>query len=447
MNQNVMKILIVEDDPAVCNALSEALRLADYECESVDSGDDAIARVLQGGIGLVLTDVNLRGKDGFAVLAELTARADMPPVVMMTAYGSIDRAVRAMKGGALDYLPKPFRTHELLQCIARHLRPPRSDDPVAVDLRSQAVLLQARRIASADANVMISGESGTGKEVYAQFIHKHSRRAGKPFVALNCAALPANLIESILFGHDKHAFTGAGQSREGKFSQANGGTLLLDEITEIPVELQAKLLRALQEGEIDPVGAKTPVPVNVRVVATSNRRIEEAIADGVLREDLYYRLNVLPLHLPPLRERPGDILPLARAILARHSQQQHRSVQLSAAAEASLLAHQWPGNVRELDNVLLRTMVLYGGEVMQAPDLGIPLGSHVDASAQQRRMESAAKKLEGNSLDVERQRLEEEVIRKTLREHGGHKGNTAKALGIADRTLRHRLQQLRERAS
>ena len=447
MSQNAAKILIVEDDPAVCNALTEALRLADYDCEAVDSGDDAIARVLQGGISLVLTDVNLRGKDGFAVLAALNARADMPPVVMMTAYGTIDRAVRAMKEGALDYLPKPFRTHELLQCIARHLHPPQSDDPVAVDIRSQSVLLQARRIASADANVMITGESGTGKEVYAQFIHRHSRRADKPFVALNCAALPASLIESILFGHDKNAFTGAGQARTGKFVQADAGTLLLDEITEIPIELQAKLLRALQEGVVDPIGAKEPVHVNVRVVATSNRRIEDAIADGVFREDLYYRLSVLPLHLPPLRERPDDILPLARAILTRHGQREHRSVQLSAAAEAALLAHPWPGNVRELDNVLLRTMVLHGGDIMHAPDLGIPLAAQSDVPYQQRRTDFRAKKSEVSSLDEERQRLEEEVIRKTLLEHGGHKGRTAKALGIADRTLRHRLQQLRERTS
>ena len=458
-------ILVVEDDPALCNALLETLRIADLHCEGCDSGDDAVARVLEGGIGLVVTDVNLRGMDGFGVLHELVSRPDMPPVVMMTAYGTIDRAVRAMKGGAVDYLTKPFRPHELLQCVERHLRPAQVDDPVAVDARSHALLQQARRIAAVDASVLITGESGTGKEVYSRFIHRHSVRAGKPFLAINCAALPENLLEAILFGYEKGIYTGAVTSRMGKFQQADGGTLLLDEITEMPLALQAKLLRVLQEREVEPLGAKAPLPIDVCIIATSNRDMRAAVADKSFREDLYFRLNVLPLELPSLRERPADILPLARAILDRHCRQQNRSVMISPTAEAALLSHAWPGNVRELDNVLLRTLVLQAGDVMHGIDLGLQsqrqcvsgTSSSLVASSDsslapapgwhaQTGVPMAAGGSALSSLGSERRRTEDELILEALQRHEGHRGRAAVALGIAERTLRHRLKLMRERS-
>jgi two-component system response regulator FlrC len=449
-------VLIVEDDPQLCNALLETLRIADLPCEGCDSGDEAVARVLRGGVGLVVTDVNLRGLDGFGVLHELTSRPDMPPVVMMTAYGTIDRAVRAMKGGAVDYLTKPFRPHELLQCVARHIRPAQVDDPVAADPRSLAVLQQARRIAAADASVLITGESGTGKEVYARFIHRHSTRADKPFITINCATLPENLLESILFGYDKGLFTGATQARTGKFQQADGGTLLLDEVTEMPPELQAKLLRVLQEREVEPLGAKAPTPIDVRIIATSNRNMRAAVANRTFREDLYFRLNVLPLELPALRERPADILPLAQAILHRHCRQQNRSVTLAPSAQAALLAHSWPGNVRELDNALLRTLVLHAGDEMHGLDLGLQGGdAHAmegggalprtlaDVAASRAPMLPTAGL--PARLGEERRRSEDELILEALQRHDGHRGRTASELGIAERTLRHRLKQMRER--
>ena len=453
-------VLIVEDDPHLCNALLETLRIADLPCESCDSGDDAVARVLRGGVGLVVTDVNLRGLDGFGVLHELTSRPDMPPVVMMTAFGTIDRAVRAMKGGAVDYLTKPFRPHELLQCVARHLRPAQVDDPVAADSRSLAVLQQARRIAMADASVLITGESGTGKEVYARFIHRHSARADKPFITINCATLPENLLESILFGYDKGLFTGATHNRTGKFQQADGGTLLLDEVTEMPPELQAKLLRVLQEREVEPLGAKSPTPIDVRIIATSNRNMRAAVANRTFREDLFFRLNVLPLELPALRERPADILPLAQAILHRHCRQQNRSVTLAPSAQAALLAHSWPGNVRELDNALLRTLVLYAGDEMHGLDLGLP-DAHASGMASSGAMQGGMpvgtsmrappsppqlpSRGQPARLGDERRRSEDELILEALQRHDGHRGRTATELGIAERTLRHRLKQMRER--
>ncbi len=284
------------------------------------------------------------------------------------------KAVAALHAGAAHYLPKPFEPDALLEQVGRYILPDSDEaDVVAEDAGMRALLDVARRVAQSDASVLITGESGTGKEVLARFIHRNSARAGKPFVAINCAAIPEQLLESTLFGHEKGAFTGANTQYIGKFEQADGGTLLLDEITEMPLPLQAKLLRVLQEREVERVGGTRPLRVDIRVLATSNRDLPTTVAEGRFREDLYYRLNVFPLELPALRERPADILPLARATLARYSTRQQRRVpRLSEGAAAQLNRHRWEGNIRELDNVMQRALILAPGDVIEPEHLYLP---------------------------------------------------------------------------
>ncbi len=278
----------------------------------------------------------------------------------MTAYGAIDQAVAAMRDGAVDYLVKPFEAEELERRVARFARPAPSvaarlgQEPIAEDPRSRALLELAARVAQSDVTVLLTGESGTGKEVYARFIHAHSKRNAGPFIAVNCAAIPDQMLEALLFGHEKGAFTGAQARSTGKFVQANGGTILLDEITEMDLSLQAKLLRVLQEREVEPLGASKPIALDVRVLATSNRDLEQTVRDGEFREDLYYRLSVFPLQIPPLRERPGDVVALARRFVAARG----GANSLSDAALSRLVSYAWPGNVRELENAMQRALLL-----------------------------------------------------------------------------------------
>ena len=301
----------------------------------------------------------------------------------------------------------------------------------------------AQRVAQTDATVLLTGESGVGKEVVARYIHRHSARARGPFVAINCAAIPESLLEATLFGYEKGAFTGAQQAQAGKFEQAQDGTLLLDEVTEMSMPLQAKLLRVLQEREVERVGGKKPVPLNIRIVATSNREMSEAVAKGVFREDLFYRLNVFPVAIPALRERPGDVVALARRFLVAHGARFGRSaVSLSPAAEAALQAHAWPGNVRELDNVIQRALILAPGAVIGPEHLRLParpvaaesqpvVALAVDAPAEEKKID--------NMKDLER-----EHILRTLAEVGGSRRQAIERLGISERTLRYKLQQYRE---
>jgi two-component system response regulator FlrC len=293
----------------------------------------------------------------------------------------------------------------------------------------------ARRVAATDATVLLTGESGTGKEVVARFIHRHSARAGKPFVAINCAAIPENLLESTLFGFEKGAFTGAGQAQPGKFEQAQGGTLLLDEVTEMPLPLQAKFLRVLQEREVERVGGHKTIPLDIRVVATSNRNMADAVAKNEFREDLYYRLNVFPLELPPLRERPQDIIPLARNFLARLAARVGRhGMSLTPAAENRLERHGWPGNIRELENVVQRAMILAPGEIIDVEQLLLPQQQSVPT-------ESASVAAGGN---IDMRSLEKAHIMETLAAVKGSRKLVAERLGMSERTLRYKLRQYRE---
>jgi len=307
---------------------------------------------------------------------------------------------------------------------------------VAEDDASKRIVALARRVAESDVSVMLTGESGVGKEVFARFIHAHSARRAGPFVALNCAAIPEALLEATLFGYEKGAFTGASDARPGKFEQADTGTLLLDEVTEMPLGLQAKLLRVLQEREVERLGAARGRRVDVRVIATSNRNLRAAVAEGVLREDLYYRLNVFPLHIPPLRERRGDIVPLAEFLIGRHHKDVATRPRPTPAALARLEAHDWPGNVRELDNVMQRALVLQHGDRIDVDDIRIE-----DAPS---RLVALPPDRAPSALDRARRASEGELILDALRAERGRRKAAAERLGISPRTLRYKLARLRE---
>lgn len=322
------KVLLVEDDRALREALSDTLLLGGHEFVAVDSAEAALPVLAREAFSLVISDVNMPGMDGHQLLGLIRTRYPHLPVLLMTAYGAVDRAVEAMRQGAADYLVKPFEARALLDLVARHalgqLPGSEEDGPVALEPASRQLLELAARVARSDSTVLISGESGTGKEVLANYIHQQSPRAGKPFIAINCAAIPDNMLEATLFGHEKGSFTGAIAAQPGKFELADGGTILLDEISEMPLGLQAKLLRVLQEREVERVGARKPINLDIRVLATTNRDLAAEVAAGRFREDLYYRLSVFPLAWRPLRERPADILPLAERLLQAQPQDEPR---------------------------------------------------------------------------------------------------------------------------
>jgi two-component system response regulator FlrC len=328
-------------------------------------------------------------------------------------------------------LPKPFEPDHLLAVVARNYRGSQTEfsDLVAEDATTLALLDLARRVAASDTSVLLSGPSGVGKEVFARFIHMHSPRHKGPFVAVNCAAIPENLLESVLFGHEKGSFTGASTSQPGKFEQANGGVLLLDEISELPLNLQAKLLRVLQEREVERVGGRTAVPLDIRILAASNRDLSTWVNEGRFREDLYYRLSVFPLQIPPLRERPADIVPLARYFLSRFEDiVGRRGFALSDAAMAALTHYGWPGNIRELGNVVQRAMILAPGTIIGSEHLMLP--------------SVAESKLGEAQLGLKDR--ERETILETLSRMDGSRRRTAEALNMSERTLRHKLKQYRE---
>jgi len=433
-------ILVVEDDPALREALTDTLEIAGYRALSAGDAEQALRCLELNTPGLVLTDVQMPGMDGHALLRTLKLRHPEIPVILMTAYGQIERAVQAMRDGAADYLPKPFESDPLLASVARHFRL-RGDSAcaglVAQDPASLALLDLARRVAASDAAILLTGESGVGKEVYARYIHQHSRRAKSPFVALNCAAIPENLLESVLFGHEKGAFTGASAPQPGKFEQANGGILLLDEISEMPLNLQAKLLRVLQEREVERVGGRSVLSLDVRVIAATNRDLASWVAEGRFRDDLYYRLNVFPLEIPPLRDRPGDIPALAGHFLKRHEQiVGRRDFSFTGAALTELTGYDWPGNIRELGNVVQRAMILAPNLQIGPEHLMLPRTS--DAAARRLDRDPVAP-VEAGLKDIER-----DTILGALHRMKGSRRKTAEVLAMSERTLRHKLKQYRE---
>ncbi|WP_444816295.1 sigma-54-dependent transcriptional regulator [Stutzerimonas frequens] len=449
------KILLVEDDHALREALGDTLQLAGHPYRAVDCGEAALAALQQEPFGLVISDVNMPGMDGHELLALIRQYHPQVPVLLMTAFGAVARAVDAMRQGAADYLVKPFEPQILLELVDRHVAgmfgSGQADAPVACEPASQQLLGLASRVAQSDSTVLISGESGTGKEVLARYIHQHSPRAGKPFVAINCAAIPDNMLEATLFGHEKGAFTGAIASQPGKFEQADGGTLLLDEISEMPLALQAKLLRVLQEREVERVGARKAIALDIRVLATTNRDLAGEVAAGRFREDLFYRLSVFPLAWPPLRQRPADILPLAERLLANHARKMRQPpARLSAAAQRCLIEYAWPGNVRELDNAVQRALILQQGGLIQPQDLcltvpGMLSGGVAAPVSLPACAESVPPIAEvASALGDDLRRREFQLIIDTLRAERGRRKETADRLGISARTLRYKLAQMRD---
>ncbi|MHB1239318.1 MAG: sigma-54-dependent transcriptional regulator [Gammaproteobacteria bacterium] len=440
-------VLVVEDDHSLREALCDTLQLAGYPVLAAQDGAGALDVIEQQPVVMVVSDVQMRPMDGHTLLRKIRALHANLPVVLMTAYGTIEKAVAAMRDGATDYLVKPFEADLLVELVSRYLPAVHEDiGLVAEDPASQRILDLAQRVASSEVTVMISGESGTGKEVFARYIHRHSARAGGPFVAINCAAIPENMLEAVLFGHEKGAFTGAYQAHAGKFEQAQGGTLLLDEISEMDLSLQAKLLRVIQEREVERLGGRKVIPLDVRVLATSNRNLRQEVTAGRFREDLFYRLNVFPLNLPPLRERPADILPLARRAVERYGRDRCPLPDLSAAAAERLLAHCWPGNVRELENLLQRSLILAAAGTIGAEHLQFETASPVIQSpgggqaAPAGDPAIAGPPSRGEDLRVREQRL----ILDALREGRGSRKRAAEALGISPRTLRYKLARLRD---
>ncbi|MBN3964452.1 sigma-54 dependent transcriptional regulator [Pseudomonas gregormendelii] len=443
-----IKVLLVEDDRALREALADTLLLAGHDYVAVGSAEEALTAVTKDAFNLVLSDVNMPGMDGHQLLSLLRARQPQLPVLLMTAHGAVERAVDAMRQGAVDYLVKPFEPKALLDLLARHALgsvPAEGEGPIAFEPASAQLLDLAARVARSDSTVLISGESGTGKEVLARYIHQHSHRATQPFIAINCAAIPDNMLEATLFGHEKGSFTGAIAAQAGKFEQADGGTILLDEISEMPMGLQAKLLRVLQEREVERVGARKPISLDIRVVATTNRDLAAEVAAGRFREDLYYRLSVFPLAWRPLRERTADILPLAERLLAKHvNKMKHAAARLSPEAQACLIAYPWPGNVRELDNAIQRALILQQGGLIQPQDfcLAGPVAcAPLPALAAPLPLVEAES---AGALGDDLRRREFQMIIDTLRTERGRRKEAAERLGISPRTLRYKLAQMRD---
>ncbi len=467
------QILIVEDDHDLREALVTTLELAKFRVREAANAEQALARLAESPVDMVVSDVNMPGMSGHELLHEVQRLHPGLPMMLITAYGQISHAVSAMQAGAIDYLVKPFEPTVLVDAVSKVVgggRQKSGDQPVAEDPISKRMFQLAAKVAASDSTVMISGESGTGKEVLARYIHQQSPRSEQPFVAINCAAIPENMLEAILFGHEKGAFTGAVASSPGKFEQANGGTILLDEISEMDLSLQSKLLRVLQEREVERVGGRKTISLDVRVIATTNRDLSDHVREGKFREDLYYRLTVFPMHWQPLRERTLDIMPLASALLKTHCRKMKLTgVTFAPDARSALMAHQWPGNVRELDNAIQRALVLHQGNTIHAGDLCLELGitGRMDSASAVARQPSAPdtpadviteageggadtscgpapEDLSPTSLGDEVRQREFRIIIETLKKERGRRNRAAEQLGISPRTLRYKLAQMRD---
>lgn len=438
-------ILLADDDHDMRYALRETLTRCGYTVDTVTDGDEAIEKFSEKRFDMVITDVKMVNSSGIQVLKEIKKRSPETPVILITAYGTIDNAVEAMKLGAFDYLIKPFSIDALEDVVKRGLNSATAADKtisagkmkseiIANDANMIRILKIAEEVALSDVTVLIDGESGTGKEVLARFIHNRSTRSSGPFVAINCAAIPDGLLESELFGYERGSFTGAINKRTGKFIQAHRGTLLLDEISEMSLPLQAKLLRVLQEREVDIIGGREPVDVDIRVIATTNRSLKNEVEEGRFREDLYYRLNVFPLSLPPLRERKTDI-----PLLVEYFIRKHRNIRgnkspvtaISGDAIEVLLNHGWKGNIRELENVVERGILIAGSDTM------FPEHLVIDERSEGEKPASII------NAGVSVYEMERALIIKTLEEVEGNRTKAAKLLGIGVRTLRNKLKEYR----
>ena len=453
-----IRVLVVDDEQSMRDLLAIMLRQAGYDVTTADGGEAAIERLKAESFDLVLTDLRMRKVDGLAVLKAAKEHAPRTVVLVVTAYASTETAVEAMKLGAYDYITKPFKLDELKVTVANALERHRlREENLALKRqlhrergfenfvgRSPKILdvfETIRKTADSGSTVMITGESGTGKELVAQALHWESSRRGGPFVSVNCGAVPETLMESELFGHVKGAFTGAVASTEGLFAAADGGTLFLDEITEIPHTVQVKLLRAVQERQIRRVGDTRDVKIDVRLIAASNRDLGRAVTDGVLREDLFYRLNVIPIHLPPLRDRREDIPLLVAHFIKKLSNEVGRPVRgVTPDALAVLEQYHWPGNTRELENVVERAIVLGSSDLLEAD--GLPVGLRQPRDRHDVPLELPA---EGIDLEAMLDRIEHRYMQLALERVGGVQTRAAELLRVSFRQFRYKLQKFHQR--
>ncbi len=443
-----MKILIIDDEDAMRHMLSVMLKKEGFQTSSVENGAEALEVLKSEEFDFILCDIRMPVLDGKGFLTGL-AKTDIDvTVIMMSAYGTVDSALECMKLGAYDYISKPFKSDEILLTIKKAQEREllkkenarlREDAGVTMgrgdfytkEKSLKDVLTIVKKVSDYDTSVLIRGETGTGKELIARAIHHEGNRRDKAFVAVNCAAIPESLLESELFGHVKGAFTGADKTKEGLFREADGGTIFLDEVGEIPREVQVKLLRVLQENEIRRVGDNVPIKINVRVVSATIRDLEEDIKTGRFREDLYYRINVVPINLPPLRERPADIIGLADMFLDRYSKKYGRHI--SGFKDESLIflkGYSWPGNVRELENIIERAVILEDGDIIDPTSL--PITEELGSSSLG----------EFNTFSIKKAeiQMEKELIEKALKETGGNKTKASKLLEISHRALLYKIK-------
>jgi len=463
MPERATSVLLIDDDDGVREIAGFQLRAAGHRVTLCDGGAAGIAAFEQERADVVITDLKMPGVDGMAVLEAIRRLDDQVPILMVTAFGSVDNAVAAMRAGAHDYVTKPFARDAFLLKVERaaeHGRVLRENRTLRTRVEASAhrpmlvaspamerLMAQVARVADADLPVLLTGASGTGKELIARELHRSSGRAAGPFVAVNCAAIPAELLEAELFGHCKGAFTGATRSRDGRFTAADGGTLLLDEVGDLPLALQPKLLRVLQERTVEPIGGSGPIKVDVRIVAATHQDLEAKVRDGSFREDLYYRLAVIPLRVPPLSERPEDIAPLFELFLVAQAGVGGRRLTLSPEGADELRRRPWPGNVRQLENIARRVALLAPGPIVGVADLpddprhpdrpGEPAGARVLRVDLDRQPWAVTLPDEGLPLPA----LEERLVREALERHRGNKSAAARYLGVPRHVLLYRLEK------
>lgn len=459
---NAEKLLIVDDDQSMRAALYESLSSCGYEVETAENGADALVKFKEGKFAGVVTDMRMPMMSGMDVLRNVKKISPQTPVILITAYGTVNTAVEAMKEGASEFIIKPFSLDDLefavknvLAASGQAIEDKEENETggniypvkeiISRDKKILAILDMLKNVAKSKSSILIQGESGTGKELFARYIYRCSNRRNMPFVAVNCAAIPAQLLESEMFGFEKGAFTGAAVRKLGKFELADGGTLLLDEISEMDVQLQAKLLRVIQEAEVDRVGGKMPIPVDVRIIATTNADLQYRIAQKTFRADLYYRLNVIPVMVPPLRDRNGDVNLLAEHFIKKYSQVNEKEEPvLTEAARAKLKAYPWPGNVRELENVIERAVLICNETKIDAEHLFLESNDYdsiVKKNAQTEETTAASGGTEQNEKTSTLYEMEKNMIFETLNKSNWNKTKAAKILGISVRTMRNKLHE------